>query len=205
MKRIIKNEFKEYKEFNSKNKEIIQIDENTQRIHPITLNWFDNSKSTTPICITKPNFKKGEVLLHKDYKCINNQPTKYNTYLYTPPIGVSSEDLINIYEIKSIENLQSFVSDNINTTNIFTINRLVNSWIRVNFDTIKIYNNFLEKIFKKLLDKYYGLKKMKDFNKLNLDKEIKDFIDYWFNKNNMVGFNFNLFGELINYLEKVKK
>ena len=56
-----------------------------------------------------------------------------------------------------------------------------------------------------MLDKYYGFKNMEKFSKINLDKEIKDFIDYWFDKNNSVGFNFNLFLELINYLEKVKK
>lgn len=205
MKRIIKNEFQEYKKFNSKNTEIIQIGENTQKIHPITLNWIDNSKSTTPLCITKPSFEKETITLYKDYKCTNNQTNKYNSYLYTPPIGVSSEDLIRIYDVESIETLQTFVADNISSMNFLTINRLVNCWIRVNFDTIKIYNNFLEKIFKKMLDKYYGFKNMEKFSKINLDKEIKDFIDYWFDKNNSVGFNFNLFLELINYLEKVKK
>ncbi len=205
MKRIIKNEFLEYKKFNSKNTEIMQIGENTQRIHPITLNWIDNSKSSTPLCITKPSFENNTLTLYKDYKCTNNQVNKYNSYLYTPPIGVSAEDLIKIYDLESIESLQTFVFENINTINILTINRLINCWIRVNFETIKTYNNFLEKIYKKMLDKYYGFKNMEKFNKINLDKELKDFIDYWFGKNNSIGFKFNLFFDLINYLEKLKK
>jgi hypothetical protein len=205
MKRIIKNEFLEYKKFNSKNMEILQIGENTQRIHPITLNWIDNSKSSTPLCITKPNFEKDNLTIYKDYKCTNNQVNKYNSYLYTPPIGVSAEDLIKIYNLESIESLQAFVFENINNINILTINRLINCWIRINFETIKTYNNFLEKIYKKMLDKYYGFKNIEELNKLNLDKELKDFIDYWFAKNNSIGFKFNLFFDLINYLEKLKK
>ena len=56
-----------------------------------------------------------------------------------------------------------------------------------------------------MLDKYYGFKNIEELNKLNLDKELKDFIDYWFGKNNSIGFKFNLFFDLINYLEKLKK
>ena len=204
MKRIIKNEFQEHKKFNSKNNEIMQIDENTQKIHPITLNWIDNSKSSTPLCITKPSFEKDTITLYKDYKC-SNLTNKYNSYLYTPPIGVTSDDLIRIYDVESIESLQTFVNENISTMNIRSINRIINCWIRVNFDTIKIYNNFLEKIYKKMLDKYYGFKNLEKFNKLNMDKEIKDFVDYTFNKIKTIGFHFDLLFDLISYLEKIKK
>jgi hypothetical protein len=205
MKRIIKNEVQDYKIFNSKNMEISQIPGNTQKMHPITLNWLDNTKSTNPICITKPSFDKEGITLYKDYKCIN-QNNKYNNYLFTPPIGISSENLIKIYNVESIENLQSFIEDNITEMNILTLNRIINSWIRVNFDSIKIYNNFLEKIYKKILERYYSFKNFEELNKkINLDKEIKDFIDYWFAKNNNIGFRFNLLFELQNYLEKIKK
>jgi hypothetical protein len=69
-----------------------------------------------------------------------------------------------------------------------------------------MYNNFLEKIYKKLLEQYYSFKNFEELNrKINLDKEIKDFIDYWFTKNNIIGFRFNLLFELQNYLEKIKK
>jgi len=205
MKRIIKNEFQEHKIFNSKNVEITQISANTQKMHPITLNWIDNTKSTNPICITKPSFDKEGVTLYKDYKC-TNQTSKYNSYLFTPPIGITSENLIKIYDVESIENLQSFIQDNITKINILTLNRIINSWIRINFDTIKVYNNFLEKIYKKILEQYYSFKNFEELNKkLNLDKEIKDFIDYWFTKNNNIDFKFNLLIELQNYLEKIKK
>ncbi len=71
MKRIIKNEFLEYKNFNSKNMEIVQIGENTQRIHPITLNWIDNSKSSTPLCLTKPSFEKDNLTIYKEKEARN--------------------------------------------------------------------------------------------------------------------------------------
>lgn len=204
MKRIIKNEFQNNNNFNSKNMEIIEISSNTQKMHPITLNWIDNTKSTDPICIIKPSFDKNGIALWKNYKCIN-QNNIYNNYLYIPPIGITSENLIKIYNVESIENLQLFINDNSTKINILTLNRIVNSWIRVNFDTIKLYNNFLEKIYKKILEYYYSVKNFEELNKkINLDKEIKDFIDYWFNKNNIIGFKFNLLFDLQNYLEKLK-
>lgn len=203
MKRIIKNEFQN-NNFNSKNMEIIEISSNTQKMHPITLNWIDNTKSTDPICIIKPSFDKNGISLWKNYKCIN-QNNIYNNYLYIPPIGITSENLIKIYNVESIENLQLYINDNSTKINILTLNRIVNSWIRVNFDTIKLYNNFLEKIYKKILEYYYSVKNFEELNKkINLDKEIKDFIDYWFNKNNIIDFKFNLLFDLQNYLEKLK-
>lgn len=205
MKRIIKNEFQEYKKFNSKNVEIGEIPGNSQKIHPITLNWIDNTKSVNPICLTKPSIEKEGITLYKEYRCINKN-SNYKSYLYTPPIGITSNDLLKIYDVDSIEKLQLYINDNIDNQNIFTINRIVNSWIRVNFDTIKIYNNFLEKIYKKMLEKYLNSDNYKKYiTSLNLDKEIKDFIDYWFDKNNIIGFNFDLLIELEIYLGKIKK
>ena len=205
MKRIIKPEYNEYKTFNNKNIEIIEVPAGSQKIHPITLNWIDNSKFSVPICLTKPSFDKEGITLYKEYKC-TTQTNKYNSFLYTPPIGITSLDLVKIYNVESIEKLQLFIDENINKINILTLNKIVSSWIRVNFDIIKTYNNFLEKIYKKMLEKYYSYENYVSLSsKVNLDKEIKDFIDYWFAKNNNIEFKIDILVELQDYLEKISK
>ena len=121
MKRIIKNEYLEYKNFTSKNMEISEVPANSQIIHPITLNWIDNKKASNPICLTKPSFDKEGISLYKEYKC-TNQKNKYNNYLYTPPIGITSENLIVIYDVESIDKLYQFIDDNIDKINVLTLN-----------------------------------------------------------------------------------
>ena len=204
MKRIIKNEFEEYSKNNFKNLEIGEIPANSQKIHPITLNWIDNRKSINPLCLTKPHVENSNYLImYKDYKCTNTS-SNYKSFLYIPPIGITAADIIQIYNINSIDSLQTYVNNNINEINILSLNRVVNSWIRINFDTIKMYNNFLEKIYKKLLEKYLSSQNWQYVQTRELDKEIKKFIDYWFDKNNSIGFNFNLLEDLELYLLKTK-
>jgi hypothetical protein len=204
MKRIIKNETREYKNINSKNIDIGEIPINTQKIHPITLNWIN--KGSTPTCITKPHLNNDNLILYKEYNC-NLLNDVYKNTLHIPPIGITSNDILQIYKIESIDSLLLYVDDNIHDSNIININRIVNSWIRVNYDTIKIYNNFLEKIYKNLVDKYLNFdnkNKIKN-NNINIDKEIKDYIDYWINKNNSLNFELNLLEDFISYFIKKYK
>lgn len=185
-KRIIKNE-------------IINIPPKTQILHPISSRWIKNE--TKPICLTKFQLQNKETKTFNDYVCKTN-PTNYSNYLYIPPIGLSSNDLLQVYNIDSVDRLNNWIKENIETLNYITLNRCVNSWIRVNYDTLKNYNNFLEKIVNKIVIKYNGneLKKVK-----NLDKEIKDYIDYWIGKNNGTEYNLNLINDFMAYIRKKYK
>jgi len=202
MKRFIKKEIPEYKNLNSKNNEISNIPINTSIMHPITLNWIHNDEK--PRCITKPHFNDSKrFILYKDYNC-NISKDVYKNTLYIPPIGISSNDILEIYNINSIDSLLLYIDNNIHEGNIININRIVNSWIRVNYDSIKIYNNFLENIYKQLVDKYLNIdnkNKIKNDN-ININKEIKDYIDYWTNKNNSINFKLNLLEDFVFYFIK---
>ncbi len=136
-----------------------------------------------------------------EYKCKTNTNT-YKKNLYIPPIGLDSNDLLNIYSVDSIDSLNQWVTENLSQMNYLTINRVLNSWIRVNFDTLKNYNNYLEKIYIKIIE--FNFKNDNQFHNLekNINKEIKDFIDYWINKHSADEFNLNLLEELKYYLKK---
>lgn len=200
-KRILKND-------NYKSNEISTINPKSQIIHPVISTLIYNEKNK-PLCLTKTHLKNNNIVFTKDYKC-NFSENNYKKYLFVPPIGISSNDILEIYNIDSIDSLKSFIDeslndiDPINKYKIFTVNRILNSWIRNNFSTLKLYNNFLEKIYFKLINLII------DFNKINIDndeliKNIKYFIDYWINKNNDNNFKFNLLEDMINYFLKKYK
>lgn len=202
-KRIIKDEFEQNNyqpNFNSK--DIVELEPKTSVLHPTALLWVQNVNTTNPLCITKFQMdNKKNLTILNEYKCKNNL-NNYKKNLYIPPIGLNSNDLLTIYSIESIDSLYEWISDNLQKTKYTTVNRILNCWIRVNFDTLKNYNNYLEKICSKILE-FSSKDKFKD-NEDKIRKEVKDFIDYWINKHSANEFNFNLIEDLRYYLVKNK-
>jgi hypothetical protein len=193
-KRIIKKE-----NLTSNEKDIITVESGTQMMHPISLSWFNN-KEKFPLCLTEYFYSDGKLQNFREGKCSNSASQgKYNKYMYLPPIGLTSDDLLRIYNIDSIDELISHVKNN-TKKNYLNVNRIVNCWIRVNFQTLKNYNNSLEKIYLELLN---NKKNSKLFNKIpNIEKEIKDFIDYWIGKHDGNEFELDLLDDFIFYLNK---
>ena len=191
MKRIIK-------------KEIVNVQPNTQLLHPLSSQWINMTNEDKPICLTKFQIQNKETKIF-NYDTCTLKENNYKNYLYLPPIGLSSNDILEIYNISSIDRLLDYIKENMNDDNYLSINRLLNSWIRVNFETLKNYNNFLEKICIKIVTKYYNhnieniIKKNKDFD---INKEIKKFIDYWINKHDSNEFKLELIDDFIDYLLK---
>ena len=186
-KRILKNE-------------IINVKSNEQIFHPITSNWI-STKKLNPICLTKFNLQT-QKYIYNDYTCNKSINTNnYKNYLYIPPIGLSSEDLLKIYNINSIDELKNWITENIKEGNLITINRVFNCWIRVNYDTLKNYNNFLEKILSLIVSNFYQHLEKNN----NLNKDIKYFIDYWVNKNSGDEYYLNLLDDFLVYMKKKYK
>ena len=198
-KRIIRDEFELITKYMN-SKEIISLQPNTTSLHPTALLWVQNTNPVNPLCITKFQIdKKKNLTMLNEYKCksgLNN----YKKYLYIPPIGLDSSDLLNIYSIESIDSLFEMISQKLQEFKYPTINRIINCWIRVNFDTLKNYNNYLEKICLKILE--FNSKEQFINNESKIKKEVKDFIDYWINKHTIDEFNLNLIEDLRLYLLK---
>jgi hypothetical protein len=193
-KRIIRNEYEYFK-----SKEIVTLPPKTIAFHPINLERINSGINS--ICLTKFQIDKNNNLnISNTYKCNNNLNNNVKKYLYVPVIGLESIDLLKIYSIYSIESLYEWINNHLDKLNLKTINRIINCWIRVNFDTLKNYNNYLEKIYLKITA--FGSNKKASENETNIKKEIKDFIDYWINKHSVDEFNFNLLEDLNQYLLK---
>ena len=189
---------------NNENIEISQLEPGSQTLHPISSIWVNNTL-TNPLCLTKFNIdKKNKLNIVNEYKCVSNV-NNYKKYLYVPPIGFSSSDILNIYSISSIDELNKWFNDNISEKNIATINRILNAWIKVNFSILKSHNNFLEKIYIKMINEFFNYSYFKKVNEPDFNKEIKNYIDYWTNKHDNNEFNLNLLDDLKNHLKKKYK
>jgi len=187
------------------NKEIINVNPDNQILHPISTSWIKNKNVTNPICLTKYQILNNELNIINPYKCKTNNDD-YKSFLFIPPIGLTAHDIIKIYDVDSIDKLHNWLNEHLDGTNLtnnlsvnyLTIIRLVNCWIRVNFETLKNYNNILIKIISKLFKFYFG----DNITIPNFDKEISDYIDYWMNKKSDNEFKLNIINDFYTYIIK---
>jgi hypothetical protein len=180
-KRIIK---KDINLIYSRTNEIINLKSKSELLHPITCKWLNNI-SNNDMCITKYKYerKSDDNNYYSNYKCDSNIDN-YSKYLYVPPIGITSDILLKIYEIQSIDSLIEWIDNNLDSEYIKTINRIINCWIVNNIEILKEHYFILENIYKKIILKIGSPELIEKIdNKIfNLNKETKYFIEYWINK-----------------------
>ena len=177
-------------------------------VHPISLSLVENG---TNKCISKFHYDNNKLNNTSNYNCKKTNTKHPDSYMgaykdamYVPPIGITASDILQVYNIESLDDLSRWINKNISEYNFFTLNRILNSWIRVYFDIIKKHNNHLEKICLTLMDKDFFIDKINIMKKkiINMPTEIKDFIDYWVNKNNQNEFKLNLLDDFLHFLNK---
>ena len=192
-----KNFTRYIKEENFRGQEIATIPSNTNILDPIFLRT--SNKKDNPICLTKLGLDKNNNLqFYNNYKCSSNV-NDYKKYLYIPPIGLSSAELLKIYNIHTVDDITTTFDEMLESgENYHTINRILNCWIKNNFDFLK-GNNFLDKIYNKLLSIYLDSKIIK---KINLEKEINSYIKTWLSKKTSNDFDFDLLNDMMNHLNK---
>jgi len=172
-----------------------------QKFNYISLNWINIIKSQT-------NKNTPFSLKNQKYTVANSENTP--TALPFQPFGILSSDILQIYKINSIDDLLDYIDTNVKIENILTINRILNCWIYNNYNILKQYNDILEKIYKKIIYayiKYFNIdiELIIEKKNININKEIKEYIDYWINKNNIKIFSLNLLTDFINYFIKKYK
>jgi len=185
---------------------IIKLDPNNSILHPLSLNNVI-SKKYDNICLTKYNYDNinNEFTIvnnDKSYDCVYDS-SNYKKYLYIPPVGITSEVLLKIYNIESIDSLDEWINDNIDDYNIITINRILNSWIINNINILKKHNLYLSTIYNKIIYKYNDNNILHKLNNyiIDLDVDTPYFINNWINKYTNK-FNSNLLEDYIIYLKQ---
>lgn len=183
-KRIIKDEK------NFKSKDIATVPINNIIYHPITLKPINTNGFLNPICLTKMYISNNKLNNYSNYIC--NGENKYKENIQLPPIAFNSSDLLEIYNINNIDNLNEWVNNSITLYNILTFSRVISSFITENVDTLKSYKKHFQDICYNILNIYSPDIR----NGLVLD-EMNNFINKWIDEYK-IGDNNNL----INILNK---
>ncbi len=199
-KRILKQEKLSFK---GNDNEIASVQPNTKLLHPLFLLpiGFNNES----MCLTKFHVdNNNKISTVKPYNCApNNDNNKYNKYLYTPPIGFVSSDILEMYKINSIDSLVNWIDDNYETKNLLTLNRIVNCWIRQNIDLLLQHSTLLGKIIIKLLLIYNKMtRNIVQNNETEINKDVKKYIEYWITKNKEQPFYMDLLEDLVQHIKK---
>jgi len=189
-KRSIKQEIY----FTSKNIETLNI--NSNKIHPITLEKINTNNMTTPICLTKMHISNNNLNMYDNYIC--NGENKYNEYMHLPPVSLSPNDLLILYEISDIDNLKIWININIKYMNLNTIKRVLKCWIIENINNLKKHHEILNEICEIILNEF------KIFNNIDKNKIIKNFVEYWIQKFDIENNN-DIIDDLIKYINKKNK
>jgi hypothetical protein len=160
-------------------------------LHPNNLLLVKKSDDSSFV-LTKDYILNNKI---KNDKPINNN--KFNLkiddrkYMLFPSVILSSESILQLYKIESVDDMIETVNNFIkNNKNFYTINRILNVFIKNNLDDLKKNHGIIYKIIIDLIDNYYP-----EFK--NNEKKILEYIKIWFKNKNENDFDFDLFNNII--------
>ncbi len=171
-----------------------KVNQNEKFINPITLEMHKNNDKDT-LCPSKYYFTHNNILNYIKKKCSNDNSNidtqKFMLYPYTV---LSSVELVKIYNVTDLDQLFVNIKELADSGQKFTtINRVLNSCIKYNFEEYKTKNTFFVDIYMFLLNTFYSNHKINN-------EQLENFIKKWFNNNNYNNFNLNLGEEIIKNL-----
>lgn len=161
-------------------------------LHPITLRIGFNDKFT-PIVPTTPYYEDGVFKLDKE-NITNNKLTHidFQKFMGVPTLNLNIRNILNFYNIVTIDDLINEINNMIENNKQFqTINRIVNMWIKLEYNNLINNYKILITIYNKLGKKYYP-----DINLSNINTQIKE----WFSNTKLDDFDFNLGNFLFNII-----
>lgn len=173
-------------------KYIVKIKKDEIELNPLILKLYHND-TDKDIYITTYFFDKNKELKYDTKEKIDDNYDE-KTFMLTPSLLIQSSELLKIYEITEIDD---FIKSNLENNYFPFINRILNCWIRENFNDLKKNNNILINIYYQIFIKFFS---NIDINKKLFEKECKVFFNKWFNNKNSDIFNINLGNDLEKYL-----
>jgi hypothetical protein len=164
-------------------------------LHPITLKLLIN-KTNDILCPTEFYNKDNNLFQSKIYDSKKDKLSSVDIqkFMTLPYLNLNLESMLSIYNINTIDNLLEWVTDMIKQDKPFIyVNRIINIWIKTNYNNLLNKNNILVDLYKKINDKYW--------NNNSIDK-INDIIKKWFKNKNYDDFDFDLGIDILALLEK---
>lgn len=163
-------------------------------LHPLTLQFtkYVNQDQLTP---SELHFEKNKNVgtWYVNEENVNYTEQEIQKYIALPYLNLNYHSIVNFYEIYDIDSFNNLIDLKINAKNpIDNIIRIINVWIKYNFNDLKKYNNYILNLFKKINEKYWNKKYDED--------KLKKFIDTWINNKNIDDFEFNIFDDILKFI-----
>jgi hypothetical protein len=165
-------------------------------LHPLTLDLIKSKKDYTP---SELYYIDGKPSFDKKTKSGNvYSDAEIQKFMTLPYLNLNNSIILYFYNIDNIEDLIEFIKNkiNVNAPQKYII-RIINVFIKHNFDDLKINNGILLKIIKLINDKYWNL----NYN----DNDINKYLIKWFKTKDSIDFRFNLLKDINKYLKNNKK
>ena len=116
-------------------------------LHPLTLELATNTNQDkiTPSEFYYDNITKKIESTKNNIKNLNYSQYEIQKYMSLPYLNLNYDTIVHFfYEIGDIDKLNSIVNLKINNNNPpKNIIRIINSWIKFNYNDLKKYNNFI--------------------------------------------------------------
>ena len=167
--------------------DIMVIKPGETKLNPLTLTIEKNESNDKLVYFTKFHIFNNtlqNISLDKSKK-LNNT----NKYMVLPPILLPSTDFLLIHNIINVDDLYNYINDNLEFNDYEYNNRIINCFIRDNFNNLVKNNKILVDLYSKLLN-------INSNNK----KSVEKFINNWFKNNNSTSFFLNLGHDLEKFL-----
>ena len=162
-------------------------------LHPITLTLQKN-KRDEPFCPTQLHYKNDKIYFSEKVKSTHLDTKDIQTFMALPYLNLNIDQMLSIYKIDSIDSLIKWVKNNIMENKPYKyINRLINIWIKSNYNDLLNNNKILSSIYEIINKKYW--------NNMMIDK-MDEYIDNWFKTKKYDDFYFNLGNDLHDYMIK---
>jgi hypothetical protein len=164
-------------------------------IHPNTLTLhYLHKNDKLEVCPTKYHLNNNILDVETHVNCKNISNYESRKFMLFPSTVIVYSDILKIYDIVSFDDLFNKIKDLIDDNNTFiTINRIINCWIRNNYDDLKNKNKILVSIYKFVFNEY---NKELEINENKLEEEINK----WFKSHTSNDFKLNLGEEIIKNL-----
>jgi hypothetical protein len=175
-------------------KELNEIKKNDIYLDPFTLEIGENTNNES-IYLTKYYFDDNKNLLNTTKN--KNNILLNDKFMLIPPLLISTNNFLKIYDINCLNELIIYIDKNLETKSYDSLNRIINCWIRDNFEDLKKNNKILCNIYFKIFNNFYNYKDEKDFI-----KNTSNYIEKWFNLNDKDNFKLNLGNDIKKYLSK---
>lgn len=172
-------------------------------LHPVTLELRKNDLKDNFIAI-QPYYNPKNNTFEYEYKeklLLNQNKVDLQKFMSLPYLNLDINYMLHLYNINEIDELLLWLDKQINNNAEYNfINRLLNIWIKYNYDNLQKNNDILVSIYNKIGTKYWT-KHIKKYDQKELESKIKKFISEWINNIQVDDFFFDLGNDLKKYFK----